>query len=650
MQPRWPILLLLIAGVLLLWIFRGGDDNGQSAAPEGPGMAAAEEVKPPSELVAPEIKRTRNEAGIAEDSLDVKAIGHIEDPLEAQPLASSGLTLTGVVLFADDRAPAAGVSFVLRYDGGYQVIHADATGRFRSEAGVTPGRVSLMHRKTAAQGIYQGRHRFAPAAVSVIGQPGTEVAVELTLQRPEAQLLVRVVHLDGSPAEGAQVEFEVQRETRSGAHVPEAEPVFDHYVDVSPTQADGLTSFALYDLERTRALGLQARLEPTAANPELTVSRHHTMEIPLRAELLTSPVVLVLDLAGSIRVEVLTPNGQPLGGQKVWVGSADDLLAAGLGPLRTTDQQGQVLLEGLVPRDYRVGLLGDPSAVMREVTVDAGVEHPIVFTGSGGVQQLAVSGRVIDEEGQTLPGVQIQVTYGYREGSGVESMTSSSDAEGRFAFHATPADGLTVSSSRDIFGDVYEPVALDLPFGTTDVVFQRRSSYPVGELLFEVVDAQSRERLQDVLVMTYRAPHRNSYAFHRPTNGLAAPRCSAHPQTSFVVEVLGYRRATFLRSELLNQAPVEGIRQVKLDRGLLRRLHIAGEDAEGATIPIAGARLFVGTKAIGRSDSNGELLLDVYAWPQSSLRVEAAGFEGATWDPADDRADLEPAFIWLTRE
>jgi hypothetical protein len=264
--------------------------------------------------------------------------------------------------------------------------------------------------------------------------------------------------------------------------------------------------------------------------------------------------------------------------------------------------------------------------------------------------RLAVAGQVVDAEGAPLAGIQVHAEYGPRDGPGETSASATTNAAGRFEFRAAPCDWVAVRSDRDLFGDEFDPPSVEVPFGAADVVFTRVRVVERQKIGFEVVDAVTRERLPGALVMTYRAPYLGEYAFHRADEGLATPFCPLHPGTTFVIDLSGYRRARVSLDELLEQEPVEGLRRVAMDKGLLRMLHVEGFDASDQQAAVPGARVRLGARVLGVTDAAGDLLLDLYTWPEAAFTIEADGYQPVTWRPSDSYAELEPAYVWLERE
>ncbi|MFT7679133.1 MAG: hypothetical protein ACI8QC_003133 [Planctomycetota bacterium] len=641
-----PLLIVSVAGLGLLRMLSGGRAgpavptaqeealpvDGSKAALSSPGQLAEAASEP-------DTGRTVLEQAAATQSAPTDQPEPEPEP-EPGPSAS-GVSLRGELRFSGDGAPASGASFVIRHGGGRLVVTADSAGAFVSDAVLAPGVLELMHRKTKEPGPYQQRLRFEVDALTLESEPRLQGPVVLTLLRPASRLWVRAVHLDGRPAAGTRVEAEFQR--KSG---PDIQPNLSL---AGIALEDGMVGFALYDLEQLEALRLVALLEvdlPDGRSKTL-VSRPHEPVLPLVAGSKEKPVRLVLDAAGSIRVRLEDQDGLAIPEQRFWLSSAGAFLTSWSGQNPVTDANGELLMDGLPPDTYRLGFVGRAGARRPPIEVHAGqvTEVPISIWVPN--EEVAVSGMVLDEEGRPLKGATIHVRYGPRDEAGKQNESIVSDASGKFVFIAQPCDGLTVASNRDLFGDMYAPLQLELPFGSTGVVFRRTAEVLRENIHFEVLDASTGERILGSLVMTYRAPNIENYAFHRPTAGLASPMCSRFPETTLVIARAGYRRLSITVADLLEQAPSKGLRQVVLERGLLRTLHFESDAEEGGLPSVAGVEVRIGSTLLGHSDEQGNLAIDTFALVEGGLSIRATGYEETLWMPHESLADLEAAYVWL---
>jgi len=645
MRPRHLTLALvgLASIAALLHVLLGGD-GGKPASP-APMEATGQDHRAgrsPAAGPAAEAAVGDPSAEASRERLDAAGTaGPAPANAGDDPQGATGFAVAGQVRFDDDDSPAAGASFVIRHPAGRVIVQADPEGRFRTEAVVAAGVAQLAHRPTGSAGEYPLRLRFARPTRSLQEEPGGAVELTLRLQRPEGVLTVRVVHLDGRPAAGARVEAELRREVRPDE--------YQHSMDAAVTGEQGEARFSLFDLDLIRAAGLLASLAADGQDRGRSlVSSFHTIDPPRLREQLSETVVLVLDAAGGLLVRVRDGDGLPAPGENVVAALAGFMLSDIAGEFKPTDQAGEVRFDDLPAGSYRVYIPSGPGTETSEAVVEPGRVTEVGLSLPARAKGLAAAGKVVDEQGAPLAGVMLHARFSPRD-IGELSGSAMTDADGRFVIRAEPCLRVTVRSDRDVFSHEYEPVSLEVPYGTDDLLFTRARAVETQKVQFEILDALSGERLEGALVMTYRAPNRGNYAFHRADDGLASPSCPLHPGTTLVIDLAGFRRQTMLLSELLTQEPADGLRSVRMTRGLLRRIAVEGFDAADAQGPVAGASVYDGGRLVGRTDAAGELLLDLFTWPEAELRVEAPGYLPADWPPNDSFAELEPAYVWLER-
>ena len=285
---------------------------------------------------------------------------------------------------------------------------------------------------------------------------------------------------------------------------------------------------------------------------------------------------------------------------------------------------------------------GADGVAAQEVDVSHGERARAAFVLDADRVELAVSGRLVDADGTPLAerGVDVRVLpAGTRD-------TAPTDADGRFELFAPPGDTVVVDAGEGLFSDVYDPGRLEVPFGATDVVLRRVRDVELRHVSFEVVREGTDERIRDVLVMTFRAPDRGDYAFHRAERGLASPRLPIDDETTLVVEAPGHRRAQVRLDALLRGAGADGIGRVELRPGYARSVRVVAKD-DGA--PVDGARITANGREVARTDDDGAARIDLDLWPADGIEVAADGFETRSWAPEDGAADLAPARIEVRR-
>jgi hypothetical protein len=471
------------------------------------------------------------------------------------------------------------------------------------------------------------------------GADGDEVTLDLTLLRPAATLAVDVVHLDGSAAAGATVEFEQVIEGEPGSR--------GHSIHRATTGVQGRASFALYHPDETRAAGLIAQLE-TASGAALLTSAFTRLDVPFHLAALDEPQRLTLFESGSIVARVRDANDRPSPGQRIIVQPDPGDLEWWTGANPVTDENGEATIAGLPPGAYTISVFRVVGVPRKDVTVDAGQRHDVAFVLPVSSIQRAASGRVVDEQGEGLAGVTLSARMGPAEGPATSSASCSTDEDGYFSLEAAPTEAVSITPNRGVFADLFGPTEQVVPFGSTDLLFERVGTTPLESVDFEIVDARTGELIRGALVMTYRAPDLGDYAFHRASDGRATPRCPVHASTTLVIEASGYRRATIPLADLLDDPPNGEVHRVALDPGLLRTVRVEIAAGSGTTKRVPGARISEGNHLLGVTDALGEFVVDVFVWPEAGLTIEADGCQPQTWLPADSFADLEPAWIELT--
>lgn len=630
---RYVLLLLAVAGVVVfVWTSMG--DPARSRSEEGAPRGSIEDgatdpgVTVPRAIPAAQLDdrvRVAEQSAATDSAAAAEPVGAVVAP-----------SLAGVVLWDDDRTPLAGFAFALRFasDDSVVRIETDASGRFTLEGGAPEGVAYPLHRPSTPDGPFAERLRFAARLIAI--RPGQTERIELLVRRPAARLAVRVVLRDGTPEPDAVVAIVRQEEVRPGE--------MRAFGDENATDELGIARFAMYDLAKARSIDLVARQSPERADDVPLVSLPESVELPLTPALLQAPLTLVLDDAATLVVRVVTPAGAPVAGKRVLVAYPERDLGVEAEEIPVTDADGSVRVDGLVPGEVAVWVVESPVADAARVTLAPGETREIRIELNAFATRLAVAGRVVDESGGPVAGASLSLAFSERAGAGVTTAIISSREDGAFSFDAEPCELVTVRADASLTGDVFDPPSAVVPFGTRELVFRRTEHYPVVATSFEVVDAATGEPCRGAFVLSFRAPNRDVYAFHIAEDGRAAPRVSSHPDTTLVVTAPGYRRRELLRSDLAATAS-----RVALDPGVHRVVMISGEDAGGETVPLIGARVFERDRLVAEMSSPDGVLVDLFAAPASDLRIEATGFEPATWNPVDDLGELGPAWVWMNR-
>jgi RNA polymerase sigma-70 factor (ECF subfamily) len=182
----------------------------------------------------------------------------------------------------------------------------------------------------------------------------------------------------------------------------------------------------------------------------------------------STPLVLKLDGSPlSITGKVVDQKSKPLAGIQVWTADptffastrgdgiqfVENLVGgAGLGFWRPvkTDDEGRFTLKGLLPRDYRIHSMDPKTLALVDAGAVAAGSTGVVITMGGAVHE-KIAGVVVSLGGSPVPGVKVKpqrdtftfkVTEGGRSTSHADVDGVVTDAQGRFALHGVPADGV----------------------------------------------------------------------------------------------------------------------------------------------------------------------------------------------------------------
>jgi Carboxypeptidase regulatory-like domain len=198
-------------------------------------------------------------------------------------------------------------------------------------------------------------------------------------------------------------------------------------------------------------------------------------------------LTLVLPRLGVLAGRVIDPFGDPLPGVSVFAfrdGEERDLVAAGRSiPPRPTDDLGQFRIEGLLPGDYRVGMIAGAltAAPFFNSTNETGGFVPTFFpsaTSSGAAQAIRVgpgtdredliiqaiagragrvAGRVVDSTGRPFSRALIAITPAADAGLNVGiAGRAQASADGEFAFSRVPPGGYVVQARSLGTTDAFE--------------------------------------------------------------------------------------------------------------------------------------------------------------------------------------------------
>jgi len=623
------VLLLSLSAVALalalVFLTRSGDPGAREAAelPQSavvPTGASGEPEAPVSLTVGGSSDTQRIEGGAAPTTDPAAgATGTSAAPGEAIP---DGRVLSLTVVDVE-RRPVSGLALRLTTAAGTEVTaRTDEEGRLVTAAMWSQGVVEVEHVQNAEQPL---RWRLEPGLCLIDVGPGEVQEAELSATEPAAGMRIRALNADDSPLTGARVWISLA--------ALDGEPDWER-VRRATTGDDGLAVFSLYGTEASTS---RAMYGLHLAQTEV-VARTLFVEPPLDATFL-----LVAHPPGEVLVRTVDEQGEPVTGLQVVAHPKEHYMGI-YGERVLVDSLGQARLRPLAPGVYTVkaqypGQAFYPFSTSIELTP---AEHAeVTLTVTPGEQPLVVAaGVVLDESGEPLERVQVSLQLGNGRPQRV-----STDADGRFlltGFRSSdgsrgPLDpqSVRVTAEASIFGDTFEPSAVDVPFGTEDLEFRRTAQNEITSSVFNLLDAYTGEPIQkdaEAMVYVYREPEagRRIHAymtFGPDARGVCLVEYFPNEDLRYVVEALGYQR----QSGVLKQtAPGEppALHRIELLPGYSRHLVVRSRDVgvlAGVQVKDAEGRV------LGTSDARGELHLDLPEAP-GTLLFEAEGFLSLAWE------------------
>jgi hypothetical protein len=353
----------------------------------------------------------------------------------------------------------------------------------------------------------------------------------------------------------------------------------------------------------------------------------------------------------SIAVTVLGPGDAPIAGARVRATRRTRIGARLPGPV-LTDEAGRARVSplGSGVRTVEVQLEGAREWVGdTDVDLVAGQEsQATIRLSKRDLPRLAVAGRVVDEDGAALPDVGVSVEV---EGGAREFLIT--DEGGAFELSTSrAAERVTVRAGASIFGDRFEPAALEVPFGTRGVEIRRTEALEDVFVLFELVDAGTGAPIPDSAdpaIIVYRRPgpdgRVHAVARFGPTNGVTEVDFHPHDDLDWFVVAPGYREARGT-IDLPEPDGTPTVHRVVLERGFARALTVR-DASTGA--PLAGAKVVDGGGAtLGTTAGDGFVQLLGATWPEGALTVHRDGYAPTEWDPAFYWSHHDGA-VWLDR-
>ena len=594
------ILALVLVVGLGLWLAGTAGRGGARVEPRGaeppPERPDAQLTQPPRDDPTPE----RRVAAELSPPSEVEAAPPAEAPPEAGCLLRGRLvdaeTSVGLVGYRLRIAPR--FRTPSQRASGPAEVHRVTTGEGGAfEIELAPAEYIVFHDADAGTAETAVNRSLDPWIVELQGQTVDQVFLA---RAPPATLEVEVVDGGAQPVEGARVHF---------AATFDDPPILDQ---VAHTDAAGRARVGVWAPEAFRDAHLRAwHGDGRVSDP-----------LPQQAPLVPGLRRLVLAPGAVLEVRVSDTAGVAVDQRRVLLASE---IPNGPYLYGSTDDAGEVRFESLFAGPYSFQVwhaeLGQRTVVPVEIL--RGEVRRLQVTVEERERTLAVGGRVVDENGGPLEGVELVV-----EPTDSWTRKVHTDAQGRFACYDAGGGPLRVRINLASEGDRFAPGEQVAAHGTTDLLFERVEAAVLRSFEVEVVDAVSGEELKDFVATIDRGPGTerwsNSYAPRRDFE------LAILPDTRWRVVAKGYIVTEVALAEALD-ALEEGQRlRVALRPGLDHELVVLDADTDE---PLEGVEVRSETAGGGRTDAGGRLRLHADHW--SVYRVHHPGFQPEDWDPDD---------------
>ena len=268
----------------------------------------------------------------------------------------------------------------------------------------------------------------------------------------------------------------------------------------------------------------------------------------------------------------------------------------------------------------------------RDLVLQAGEEHSVEFSRAAlaasfdyrGTPSVALSGRVSDEHGQPLAGVELVVTW-----AGGERRLLVSGPGGDFGMSLSEDVGLLeLRVAGGVAEGVFQPPVLQVPYGTTLLELFRREGQvaPVRFVFVDGRDGAVLEGLRHCVLRRAGLAGRLGESAELVDCDWDEPRLEAEYSPGADVEwsahVPHFRPAGGRLPRTVAQGEAVEVR-VPLEPGFRERLRVLDEDGGR---PLVGVQVstFAG-ESLGQSDRGGELAIERALWPEG-LRFEREGY------------------------
>jgi hypothetical protein len=475
----------------------------------------------------------------------------------------------------------------------------------------------------------------APRAVEVTTSPDDaheeaqrDRAPAVSSSPAAAVMVLNLVDPNGAPVPDVRVTVDLFR-----ASDPDDEPAPRVANFVAISDANGCARVELGpDLaRRSRAWIAAARM------PELACRAGLVLDPPLAAK---SHAIDLLP-TGSILVHVKDRAGNAVAGISVEAKARCAVPIVALAHARA-DANGELRFNHVPAGTYVIQALGPRAIPGLHAAVHAGndvcVDAELMIENSA--RELAVSGIVVDEHGAPLA----DASVGCRTLPGGELEMLHVSKDGTFEFVSTRSETVEASVVPGPFDiDDFEPVRIEVPFGSTNVSFRRVRVLPELSAKVCLIDADDQHLLIDGSATICPRIRHGSMG-----DSLGFPlhvRCKLRPDWVYILRAPGYKSRIGSLEELQRLAETQEVNQsfrtsadrvvflrsvaLALDKGFDEEFAV--RDAQNAE-PIAGVIAMTSDGGSALTDAQGFVTLRAAKWPKS-ITFEHEGFMPVTLDP-----------------
>jgi hypothetical protein len=434
-------------------------------------------------------------------------------------------------------------------------------------------------------------------------------------------MVLNLVDPKGAPVPDARVKVDL---FRTSGRADEAATRVVNLAAVS--DANGC---ARVELEPDLALHCRAWIA-AARMPELACKANRVLDPPLAA----NPHTIELLPTGSILVRVTDRTGRPAMGISVEARARSELPIPALAPVRS-DANGELRFDELPAGTYVVTALGPRASPGSRAVLNTGrgvcVDVEIVIEDSA--REVAVSGVVLDEHGEGLANVYVRCRT-LPKGE-IETLDTSKD--GTFELVSTRTETVELALVQGMFDiDEFEPMRIEVPFGSTNVSFRRVRVLPRISVMVRLVDADDRHVLADgSATLCPRGRHGGvNETSGQPLYVLG----KLHPDWIYILRAPGHKSRVGSLEELQRMAEAQQVtRSFPMPPNeviVMRSVELAlekGFDEEFAVResqnaePIAGVMMTTSDGDSQTTDAQGFVAARAPTWPRS-IKFEHEGF------------------------